>query len=60
MVNRGANTKSECLPGSTGEPALPREAVTVNNSCDDGTNNISKVKVHPNSLVLPFLTLKIE
>ena len=29
MVNRGANTKSDSLPGSTGEPARPRKQLQL-------------------------------
>ena len=39
MVNRGANTKSDGLPGSTGDSSSTKETVTVNSSCDDGTSD---------------------
>ena len=39
MVNRGANTKSDDLPGFTGDSSSTKETVTVNSSCDDGTGD---------------------
>ena len=39
MVNRGENTKSDGLPGSTGDSSSTKETVAVNSSCDDGTSD---------------------